>query len=74
MAKVLALAYDMEGNYKGSFEDIKEADWVYPYVSVLAANNITTGYPDHTFRPNQTISRQHFALFLARKLNPSFRP
>ncbi|WP_169907659.1 S-layer homology domain-containing protein [Priestia abyssalis] len=74
MAKILVLAYHIQGEYKGSFKDVERGNWVYEYVGALAANNITTGYGDHTFRPNTKISRQHFALFLARHLNPNFKP
>lgn len=74
MAKILVLAYDIKGTYNGSFADIKPSSEVYGYVHALAANNITTGYGDNTFRPNATMSRQHFSLFLARHLNPSFKP
>lgn len=74
MAKILVLAYDIKGTYTGSFVDVSLSSEVYRYVSALAANNITTGYGDNTFRPNATMSRQHFSLFLARHLNSSFKP
>lgn len=74
MAKILVLAYDIKGTYNGSFTDVSPSSEVHGYVSALAANNITTGYGDNTFRPNATMSRQHFSLFFARYLNPAFKP
>jgi serine protease Do len=42
-------------------------------VQALAANGITTGYPDGSFRPNDSIQRMHFAAFLARYINDEFK-
>lgn len=46
------------------------------YVDFLYNANITTGYADGTFRPNDNISRQQFAVMLYRYLGwtaPSMR-
>ena len=41
---------------------------------ILAQNNITAGLPDGTFGPDVKVTREQFAAFLARVLEPSFRP
>lgn len=69
MAKVVALAYDLEGTSNINFKDVSKDHWAYPYVQQLAANNITTGYGDNTFKPNEAISRAHFGLFLYRAIH-----
>ncbi|WP_285396579.1 S-layer homology domain-containing protein [Lysinibacillus sp. fls2-241-R2A-57] len=69
MAKVVALAYDLEGTSNINFKDVSKDHWAYPYVQQLAANDITTGYGDNTFRPNEAISRAHFGLFLYRAIH-----
>ncbi|WP_163537288.1 S-layer homology domain-containing protein [Gracilibacillus sp. YIM 98692] len=69
MASILVKAYDLEGNYEGDFTDISDSHWAHDIVSTLAANGITTGYQDGTFRSNQELSRQHFAVFLSRTIN-----
>lgn len=73
MAKLLSLAYNLKGTTLSEFYDVPSTDSFYSYVNALAYNNITTGYSDNTFRPYQSISRQHFSVFLARTLEPSFR-
>jgi competence protein ComEC len=74
MAKVLAIAYGLSGVYPGDFKDVPKDDWAHEFVEALAKNNITTGYPGNVFKPNQALTRQHFALFMARMLNDQFKP
>ncbi|WP_456273117.1 S-layer homology domain-containing protein [Bacillus sp. AK031] len=73
MAKILTNAYGLYGIYPYEFTDVQIGSWAYEYVSPLAANNITTGYDDGTFRPDIPLSRAHFAVFLARIIDPSFQ-
>ncbi|MDQ0247095.1 hypothetical protein J2S09_004736 [Bacillus fengqiuensis] len=77
MAKIIALVHDLKG-IKGmdskDFTDVPKNSWEYDFVSAIAAYDITTGYEDNSFRPNHIMSRQHFAVFLARCINDSFKP
>ena len=50
-----------------SFTDT-QGYWAATYVDFLYSAGITTGYDDGTFRPNQNISRQQFAVMLFRYL------
>lgn len=52
-----------------SFKDVSNESWNYEYVQALLANEITTGYPDNTFRPNEPITRAQFSAFMARVIN-----
>lgn len=74
MSKILSIAYGLSGIYPGDFNDVPKGNWAHEYVEALAKNNITTGYPGNLFKPNQPLSRQHFALFMARMLNDEFKP
>ncbi|WP_185959506.1 S-layer homology domain-containing protein [Planococcus salinarum] len=74
MAKILSNAYELGGLYPPGFSDVSNQSWSTPYVYALAANGITNGYPDGTFRPKVTIDRGQFAAFMARILNPDFIP
>jgi competence protein ComEC len=74
MSKVLSIAYGLSGVYPGDFKDVPKGDWAHEYVEALAKNNITTGYPGNLFKPNQALTRQHFAVFMARMLNDEFKP
>ncbi len=74
MAKILVNAYGLYGIYPYGFTDVSDHFWGNEFISSLAANNITTGYPDGSFRPNDSITRAHFSVFLARLMEPSFLP
>lgn len=69
MAKMLTLAFDLQGNANKAFKDVATDHWVHEYVQALAANEVTTGYEDGSYKPNVAISRAHFAVFLYRTLN-----
>ncbi|MED4072690.1 S-layer homology domain-containing protein [Priestia endophytica] len=73
MAKVLSLAYNLKGTTISEFYDVPSTDGFYTYINALAYNNVTTGYSNNTFKPYQSISRQHFSVFLARTLDSSFK-
>lgn len=64
MAVILAGAYNLQGNKESNFKDIPVDYWAYNQIDALATHQITKGYPDLTFKPNQSISREHFAIFV----------
>ena len=77
--RVTVTAVDASGNIGRASVDIapygvghKFTDtgdyWAADYVDFLYNANITTGYNDGTFRPNQNISRAQFAVMLYRYL------
>lgn len=74
MAKILTEAYKITEDNDVTFTDVSARHWTKEYVSRLATANITVGYPDGTFKPNDKIQRQHFSAFMARHLNPEFKP
>lgn len=71
-AKILVSAYDLEGQ-QTNFNDVDQARWAATYIQALASNGITSGYADGTFKPNNSVTRAEFSLFLARILNSSFK-
>ena len=74
MAKILVLGYGLPINNNYSFTDVTADNGFKSQISTLASQNITTGYEDGSFKPNGKITRQHFAVFMARLLNESFKP
>jgi len=72
MASILVKAFELQGESAYSFRDIEPSYWATSAIKTLFNNNITTGYPDNTFKPYSPITRAHFAVFLARALNPNF--
>ncbi len=54
---------------KESFADVK-GHWGQAAIEKALQLNIVHGYEDHTFRPNQPVSRQEFVVMLDRALQP----
>lgn len=73
MAAVLVRAFDVKAKTTYRFRDVPASYWALSDIQALTAERITTGFTDNTFKPNDTLTRGHFALFLARLLEPSFR-
>ncbi|MBM7573356.1 S-layer homology domain-containing protein [Aquibacillus albus] len=71
IAYAIDQAYDLSGEPDVTFSDVSDDYFAKEAIYDLAANNITKGYPDNTFKPNQTLSRQHFSVFLAKTINPA---
>ncbi len=46
-----------------SFPDTRNY-WAQPFIQNLAERNIVTGYPDNTYRPEQSVDRDEFAAVL----------
>ncbi len=58
VAKVLALAYEMEiYGEAADFTDVSESDWFYNYALLCSSNAVVNGYPDGSFRPDASITR-----------------
>ncbi|SIS45518.1 S-layer homology domain-containing protein [Salimicrobium flavidum] len=69
MAKILVNAFDMDPvETTDTFSDISESYWAHPFIETLAANNVTLGYEDGTFKPDQTVSRHELAAFIERSM------
>jgi hypothetical protein len=51
----------------GPFDDVSIFHWAVKEIRWLKNNGITTGYPDGTFRPDNTVSRAEMAAFLYRE-------
>jgi len=74
IAKFIVSALDEEpaDGYCGTtypFSDVGYDRWSCKYIKRLAELNITAGYEDGSFRPEDYISREQMATFLIRALN-----
>lgn len=74
MAKILVEADGLTINKSFSFPDVPVSNDFHDYISTMAAERITGGYEDGTYKPAQTLSRTHFAVFVARMLDDKFKP
>lgn len=52
-----------------TFPDVEPSYWARPFIEGLAAQNIISGYPDGTFRPEQPLDRDEFAALIRDAFN-----
>lgn len=74
MAKIIVGTMNYSINSSYTFRDVPKSSGFHKYISTLAVEGVTEGYEDNTFKPNSSISRLHFSLFVARMLNDDFKP
>ncbi|MFE8698267.1 S-layer homology domain-containing protein [Cytobacillus sp. FJAT-53684] len=73
MASIMARAYNLTGGSSYQFKDVTLKHWAYSYVQAVATNQITIGYNDGTFKPDNLLTRSQFSTMMARILDKSFQ-
>lgn len=66
MSKMLAIAFSYEGEGKSEFVDVDPLSEYYPYIDAIAFYQVSKGYNDNTFRPEETVTRAQFSAFISR--------
>jgi hypothetical protein len=70
LVKALGLSVEKaEGTDNQLFSDIQDDAWYEDVVRTAVGADLISGYSDHTFRPNQAITRQEMAVILNRAIN-----
>lgn len=71
MASILTRAFTLskQTNQTKQFNDVPTSHWAYDSIIQLVESELTSGYPDGTFKPSNQITRAEFAVFLDRVLN-----
>ncbi|MGY4689607.1 S-layer homology domain-containing protein [Salibacterium sp. K-3] len=71
MAAVLNRSFAFsDGEGSDYFRDVEDGDVFYHDIQAIAQADITTGYQDGTYGPNEDVTRAQFSVFLARALEP----
>jgi hypothetical protein len=68
---LLALSWAMQVKAQDArpFEDVKPDHWAYAAVTDLQLKGVITGYPDHHFNGQRTLTRYEFAVALKRAVD-----
>lgn len=53
---------------ENTFDDVYSDDWYYDAVSIAYDYELTSGYEDNTFRPNEDITREEAMAMIARAM------
>ncbi|MDQ0154262.1 S-layer homology domain-containing protein [Robertmurraya andreesenii] len=73
VASLLATAFDLPEEEVHAFTDVNSNNSYYQAISQLTSNQIAIGYEDGSFKPDKTVTRAEFSVFLARVLDTKFR-
>jgi hypothetical protein len=65
----LSWAIQVEAQDARPFEDVKPDHWAYTAVTDLQVKGVITGYPDHHFNGQRTLTRYEFAVALKRAVD-----
>lgn len=69
MAKIIAVAFNLDiGDKDFEFSDVEGTHYELDVLK-LYSNGITNGYEDGTFKPEESLSRMHYAVFMYRAMN-----
>jgi N-acetylmuramoyl-L-alanine amidase len=73
MAYILVRGLQLEETSNVNFSDVPKSGDQYDAINKIATAGLTIGYPDGTYHPTNNVTRQDYAVFLARGLNPDYR-
>ncbi len=65
---VRALGLEVNTSITNQFVDIVGNEWYAGVVNTAVQEGLATGYDDHNFKPNKTISREEMAVMVTRAL------
>lgn len=68
MAAFISRGFKLTQDADIKFKDVPVGSTAYEHVSKLAYSNITTGYEDGSFKPNENLTRAHISVFIARAM------
>lgn len=68
LAKMIDLAFKLEGKGNNNFKDIPSTHWANKHVMAVHSNRIMVGYEEY-FKPNDKVTRAQYTEFLYRALN-----
>ena len=73
MSYILVRGFQLNETSNVNFSDVPKSGDQYDAINKIATAGLTIGYPDGTYRPTNNVTRQDFAVFVARGLNPDYR-
>ena len=74
VAVAISKAFKLQSSGQLNFTDVPTTSSAYKAIVSLAEHDITIGFEDGTFKPNQKVTRAQFSAFVARALSSDFLP
>ncbi|MGO4890248.1 S8 family serine peptidase [Anaerobacillus sp. MEB173] len=73
LAVLFVRAFSLNKAATITFSDVSPTYYAHGAIQRLVGENITAGYPDGTFKPNQPVTRAEFSVLLTRAINDQFK-
>ncbi|MBM7551687.1 N-acetylmuramoyl-L-alanine amidase [Thalassobacillus pellis] len=73
MAFLISRAFNLTQISDIHYYDVERSGKRYEAINKVSTAGIAMGYPDGSYRPDQSITRAEFSLLVARGLNPDFK-
>ena len=73
MSYLLVRGFQLDETSNVNFTDVPKSGDQYEAINKIATAGLTVGYTDGNFRPANLVTRQDFAVFVARGLNQDYR-
>ena len=62
--------FSIQGTGTGAtFSDVPQGHWAWPFVEAIYAAGLTSGYPDGTYRPDNSLTRAEMAVFVKKGIH-----
>ena len=74
VAYFLQRTFNLTASEAGAtISDVSSSSDLYGAINAIITAGLSNGYPDGSYKPNNSVTREEFALFVARGLNPDYR-
>ena len=74
VAYLLQRTFDLTASGStATIPDVSSSSDLYVAINAIITAGLSNGYPDGSYKPNNSVTREEFALFVARGLNPDYR-
>ncbi|MGI8315793.1 N-acetylmuramoyl-L-alanine amidase [Halobacillus mangrovi] len=73
MAYLISKAFNLNESSGNQYSDVPDSGALSTAIDQVSTAGIANGYPDGTYRPYKSITREEFALLVARGMNPEYK-
>ncbi|ARI76233.1 N-acetylmuramoyl-L-alanine amidase [Halobacillus mangrovi] len=73
MAYLISKAFHLNETSGNQYSDVPNSGALSTAIDKVSTAGIANGYPDGSYKPNKSITREEFALLVARGMNPEYK-
>ncbi|KHE69380.1 hypothetical protein LD39_12955 [Halobacillus sp. BBL2006] len=73
MAYLISKAFNLDETTGNKYSDVPNSGALSKAIDKVSTAGIANGYPDGSFKPQKSITREEYALLVARGMNPKYK-